>query len=119
MKVRKKSRGVQELVGSLSRQGSGKGSGTWKAVAGGLNRPRRARNEVNLFMLEKNARSRETIVVPGIVLGSGEIRKPLTIAALRFSGKAREKIEKAGGKCISIEELFENRPKGEKIRIMG
>jgi large subunit ribosomal protein L15 len=34
------------------------------------------------------------------VLGDGEIKKPLTVSAHRFSKSAKEKIEKAGGKVI-------------------
>lgn len=41
------------------------------------------------------------------VLGNGSISKPVTIKALSFSGKAREKIEKAGGKA---EALYQEAP---------
>lgn len=37
------------------------------------------------------------------ILGSGRITKPLKITALKFSRKALEKIEKAGGKANSLE----------------
>ena len=36
------------------------------------------------------------------VLGTGKIEKPITIKAKAFSAKAKEKIEKAGGKIIEI-----------------
>jgi large subunit ribosomal protein L15 len=36
--------------------------------------------------------------LPLKVLGNGELSKPLTVKANAFSGPAREKIEKAGGK---------------------
>ena len=32
------------------------------------------------------------------ILGGGELSRPLTVAAHRFSASAKEKIEKAGGK---------------------
>ncbi|HDD72605.1 MAG TPA: 50S ribosomal protein L18e, partial [Candidatus Aenigmarchaeota archaeon] len=61
------------------------------------------------------------IVVPGVVLGSGEITKPVSVAALRFSKSAEEKIKKAGGKCMSLEEFSELYPGKfkNKARIMG
>ena len=37
-----------------------------------------------------------------VVLGNGDLKKPLTISAHRFSGKAKEKIEAAGGKAEVI-----------------
>ena len=36
------------------------------------------------------------------VLGNGELTKKLTVSAHRFSKSAREKIEKAGGKCVEL-----------------
>ncbi len=37
------------------------------------------------------------------ILGNGELTRPVTIAAHKFSSSAREKIEKAGGKAEVIE----------------
>ena len=37
-----------------------------------------------------------------VVLGNGEISKPLRISAHRFTKSAREKIEKAGGAVVEI-----------------
>ena len=36
------------------------------------------------------------------VLGKGEITKPFTVKASKFSNSAKEKIEKAGGKVEVI-----------------
>lgn len=119
MKVRNKNEVTKELIERIYEKSFENESKFWRAVAKALNRPRRKRFEVNLVKLEKYAKSGETIIVPGVVLGSGDIRKSVRIAALRFSRKAREKIEKSGGKCLSIEELFEKNPKGRGVRIMG
>ncbi|BBB32911.1 large subunit ribosomal protein L15 [Thermotomaculum hydrothermale] len=37
------------------------------------------------------------------ILGNGEINRPVTVRAHKFSKSAREKIEKAGGKCEVLE----------------
>ncbi len=37
-----------------------------------------------------------------VVLGSGEISKPLNVSAHRFTKSAKEKIEKAGGAVVQI-----------------
>jgi large subunit ribosomal protein L15 len=42
--------------------------------------------------------------VPVKVLGQGELSKALTVHAHRFSKAAREKIEAAGGTCLSIDD---------------
>ena len=86
-------------------------------MAKGLNRPRSKRFEVNLARLEKFANQDDTIIVPGVVLGEGEIKKHVTVAAVKFSSGARKKIEEAGGKCLAIEQVSRLAP--SKIRIMG
>ena len=115
MKIRDKGPLARVLIEELKQ----KEPPIWKAVARGLNRPERKGYEVNLLRIEKYAKPRGKIVVPGVVLGSGGIKKAVTIAALKFSGAAREKIEKAGGKCLTIEEMGKENPKGKGIRIMG
>src|SRR5919108_5865880 len=42
--------------------------------------------------------------VPVKVLGQGELTKPLTVHAHAFSKTARERIEAAGGTCLTIED---------------
>jgi large subunit ribosomal protein L18e len=119
MKVKNKNEYTKALVDRLYAEGVKHKACVWKAIGEDLNKPRRTRFEVNLTSLEKHAQPKETLVVPGVVLSSGQIKKHVTVAALRFSGKAREKIEKAGGKCLSIDELYEKNPKGRDIKIMG
>ena len=54
----------------------------------------------------------------GKVLSNGELDKKVNVVALKFSAKAQEKIESAGGECISIDEIIETNPKGSNIRII-
>ncbi|HJW96840.1 MAG TPA: 50S ribosomal protein L18e [archaeon] len=115
MKLREKNPLLRKEIESLNKAGVEKP--IWKAVAKGLNRPRSRRYEVDLSRLERFAEENDTIVVPGIVLGDGQIKKRLTVAAVRFSAEARKKIEKAGGKCLAIEDVSGEEP--SKIRIMG
>ena len=115
MKIREKNPLLKKEIESLSQAGIE--TPAWKAVAKGLNRPRRKRFEVNLSRIERFANQGDTIIVPGVVLGEGEIRKHVTVAAVRFSAGARKKIEKAGGNCLSMEQASKMEP--SKIRIMG
>lgn len=87
----------------------------WRDLAEKLKRPRRKRVEVNLFKINKYVKENEIAVVPGKVLSVGELTKPLTIAAWKFSKKAIEKIQKSQGKAISIYELMELNPKNLRI----
>jgi large subunit ribosomal protein L18e len=119
MKVRSKNEPLRELIRQLEEKGRHENKPFWQTLAKKINRPRRKAYEVNLFSLERNAKGRETVVVPGYVLGSGTITKPVTVAALKFSGKAEEKIRKAGGKVLPMEEFMGSRPNLKNVRIMG
>lgn len=93
-------------------------SAAWKDVADRLNSARRKRAEVNIASISRHAKDGETIVVPGIVMAAGELDKAVTVAAWRFSAAAVEKIKKAKGSTMTIEELLKKNPEGSKIRIM-
>jgi len=117
MKKISKNSNLSDLIIDLREKGTK--APFWKAVAQGLNKPTRKAFKVNLNKIEKYAKPKETILVPGVVLGSGEITKAHNLVALRFSESAKQKIEKAGGKCILIEDYVSENPKGANTRIMG
>ncbi len=90
----------------------------WKSIAEKLRKPTRARIEVNLWKINKYLEESKVIVVPGKVLGEGEINKPATIVAANFSETAKRKIEAAGGKAYLLDEYAEENPKGSNIKII-
>ena len=75
------------------------------------------RREFSIVNLEDIAKLEETEITPEVlkargvlkkiktgvkVLGEGELAKPVTVKAHRFSTSAKTKIEKAGGKAILL-----------------
>ncbi len=91
----------------------------WKKVAEELQRSRSHRNGVNVGKVDKILKEGEIAVIIGKALGGGYVTRPITVAALGFSEKAKKKIEEKGGKCLMIEELLEQNPKGSNVRIFG
>lgn len=89
----------------------------YRDVAEDLGTVNRKRPEVNLSDLERVAEDGETVVVPGKVLGSGYLTKELTVAAFKASTSARQAIED-GGEFMFIEELVDENPEGEGVRIV-
>ena len=83
-----------------------------------LEKSKRKKPEVNLSKLNRVCKDNETAIVPGKVLSSGILKKPLTVAAASFSMTAVEKIQNAGGKTLSISELIKINPKGKDVRIV-
>ncbi len=89
----------------------------WKKVSKKLSGPRREKIEANLYRINKKTKENDVIVVPGKVLGLGEIDHKLTIACLNCSKTARKKIETSGSKLLSIEELLEQNPEGKEVKV--
>lgn len=110
---------LQQVVRELREVSREAGAAIWRDVAERLERSRKNWSEVNLSRLSRYATKGEQIVVPGVVLATGEISTPVTVAAFRASGAARKKIEAAGGKAVSLLELAVQNPKGSGIRILG
>jgi len=95
---------LKALIEDLKRKSIEKQSNFLKNIAEKLNKPRRQRIEVNLADIERHVKKNETIIIPGVVLGYGELTKPVTISAWKFSKPAKQKIENSKGKAMSIEE---------------
>ncbi|MEM3874394.1 MAG: 50S ribosomal protein L18e [Candidatus Bathyarchaeia archaeon] len=108
-----------ETIRFLKKQSRENKAKIWKSIAELLAKSRRKRIAVNISRLNRYTNKNETVVVPGKVLGAGEIDHPITVAAFSFSQKAKEKISKARGKCLSIIELVKKNPKGSNVKIIG
>ena len=118
-KSRKTNPNLVGLISKLKEASRTNKAPVWRDIALRLEGPASNWAEVNISRLDRYASENETVVVPGKLLGSGEIDKKVTVAAYRFSGQAKDKISKAGGQNMSIEELLASNPSGSKVRIMG
>jgi large subunit ribosomal protein L18e len=108
-----------ELIRSLEKAGRENSARVWAAVALKLSNVRRNRPQVNIHKIDKATGEGDTVVVAGKVLGEGSLTHNVIVAAYKFTEGAMRKIEAAGGKAITIEELISKNPKGNKIRIIG
>ncbi len=110
---------ILDLISGLKKQSREKEVPLWRDIAIRLERPTRNYPEVNLSRINRYTKEKDLILVPGKVLGSGELNHKLTVAAVSFSGSAKTKITEAGGTCLTIEELMSNNPEGSRVRIIG
>jgi large subunit ribosomal protein L18e len=109
---------LKKLIKKLEKKSIETKSNFLKDIAELLNKPRRQRVEVNIAHIERNSKKNDVIIVPGVVLGYGDLSKPITVSAWKFSKPAIEKIEKIKGKAISIEDLVKKNPQGTKVKIV-
>lgn len=91
----------------------------WDAAADRLERARHQTNPVNVGHLDRLASAKQTVLVPGKLLASGEIHLPVTVAAFGWSEMARSKVHAAGGTILSIHDLLKSRPDGAGVRLLG
>ena len=107
------------LISELRAQASLQKVLLWRRIADDLEKPSRQRRHVNLYQLAKHSKENESVIVPGKVLGTGDLPHKVTIAAFTFSQSARDKIKKANGQCLTIKEVLSKNPKAKDLRIIG
>jgi len=110
---------LKVLLQELKKKSIVDGAGVWKSIATDLERPARQRRVVNLSRLNMNAVEGQILVVPGKLLGDGEIDKKVSVAAFAMSQSAKDKVLLAKGEVLSIEELLKKNPKASTLRILG
>ncbi len=91
----------------------------WKALEEELAGPRANRREINLSRLAQVTKPDEVVVVPGKILGTGNIGHRLTICSLSISEVAARKIKESGGRIVTFHELINSYPEGKGVRIIG
>ena len=95
----------------------------WLEIAGILASPRRRKISVNLEQINKIAEEQkvkesEKIVVPGKVLGQGELKKKLKIVAFSYSTSALEKLNQGKVVFSTILEEIKSNPDAKGIKIL-
>lgn len=108
---------LRRLIHTLRKAARENKANIWRRVAELLSKPTRSSVEVNVSKINRYSSEGETVIVPGKVLGSGELDHPVTVAAWRFSRKAYEKILRKG-RALTIPELLKENPKGRGVKII-
>lgn len=119
MKIEKTNSNLKQLVLDLYRFSNENKSKFWRRVADDLMLPTRKKRLVNVFSLAINTKDGESVIVPGKVLGTGDINHKVNVAAFSFSQSAVEKIKQAKGNVMSIQELAQKNPKAKDVRLLA
>lgn len=88
----------------------------WLRLSHILSGPTRKQISANLSDIDANTKAGDTLVIPGKVLGQGELTKKLRICALSFSKTAIEKMKKTKSEAVTILEEIKKNPKAEGIK---
>lgn len=109
---------LSALIQDLKRQSSESDIKLWKRIAVDLEKPTRQRKAINLGKLDILTKENDVVIVPGKVLGTGDLNHKITIAALNFSSQAAEKIKKTKSEMFLIGDFVKNNPKAKNVRIL-
>lgn len=109
---------VIELINKLKKKSAETNVSLWKTVANKIEKSKRQRAAVNLSKISRFSKTNDIIVVPGSVLSSGNLEKKVTIAALKFSEGAKEKISSTNSKMLTLDELVESGLEVSKMKII-
>ncbi|MFH1696930.1 MAG: 50S ribosomal protein L18e [Candidatus Diapherotrites archaeon] len=112
---------TRALIVELEKRGKANKEDVWGEIARRLGTSTRARIRVNLWKIsalaEKKNFKGKIIVVPGKVLGTGDINGAVNISAFEFSESAKKKIEAAKGKALTLRALLDAKPKKSELMI--
>jgi len=90
----------------------------WLKIADILSRPRRKKSILNLDQIDNQTKEGDTIVVPGKVLGEGNVTKKLRIVALQFSEEARKKLKDKKCEVVTIKQEIEKNKDAKGVKII-
>ena len=82
-------------------------------------KPSRSRRVINLGQLDKFVNDNDVVVVPGKVLGTGNISHKITLCSFSISTTGAKKVTQSGGKLVDFTHLIKNHPTGKGMKIIG
>ncbi|MEM3112855.1 MAG: 50S ribosomal protein L18e [Candidatus Pacearchaeota archaeon] len=95
-----------------------KKSKNWQKISHLISMPKRKMIVANLDEIDKQSIDGDFLVVPGKVLGVGELNKRVKISAYSFSSSAKEKLNNAKIEVLTIQEAIQKNPEAKNIKII-
>ncbi|MDH2907574.1 MAG: 50S ribosomal protein L18e [Candidatus Nitrosotalea sp.] len=91
----------------------------WERLADLALKPTRAKRTINLGQLDKFVSDNDVIIVPGKVLGTGNLSHKITLCSFSISTTGAKKITQSGGKISDISQIIKDHPTGKGVKIIG
>lgn len=97
---------------------AGKKKDSWNIVAHKISKPSRKQTDLNLDEINERSKEGDIIIIPGKVLGMGEVNKKIKISALAYSESAKEKLTKNKIDFNLIGEEIKSNIEAKNIKIL-
>lgn len=110
---------VQRLAYDLKKASQSNDAPIWLKLSKLALKPSRARRTVNLNKIAQLTKDGDVVVVPGKVLGTGNISHKITLCSFSISNAAASKVIESGGKISSFEDMTKQFPTGKGVTLLG
>jgi len=90
----------------------------WLKLAKLLSQSTKKQSSVNLGEIDKQTSMGDSVLVPGRVLGVGEITKKIRICSFGISKEALERLSKTRSEWVYILDEIKKNPKAEGLKII-
>ncbi len=110
---------VIQMVKELKQASTKNDAPIWLKLAKLALKTSSSKRVVNLTRINDFTKEGEVIVVPGKILGTGNVSHKITLSSFSISNSAAKKIIESGGNIISFKEMIEKFPTGKGVRIIG
>ncbi|MGI0101480.1 MAG: 50S ribosomal protein L18e [Nitrosotalea sp.] len=91
----------------------------WLRLAEMALKPARTKRVLNLGQIDRSVNDNDIVVVPGKVLGTGNISHKITLCSFSISTTGAKKVIQSGGKIIDFAQMIKNNPTGKGVKIIG
>jgi large subunit ribosomal protein L18e len=91
----------------------------WKDMERKFLKTNSNRREVNVDKLSKHTKEGDVVIVPGKILGSGNLGHTIIIYSYSISKLAAKKITEAGGQILDLPEFTRRYPHGTGVKVIG
>ncbi|KFM15376.1 50S ribosomal protein L18e [Marine Group I thaumarchaeote SCGC AAA799-O18] len=112
-------RAVLSLVKELKQASKKNKAPLWAKLANLALKPSSSMRVVNLTRIDKVTKNDDVLIVPGKVLGTGNISHKITLCSFSISTTAAKKIIKSGGKIIRSSDMIQKYPTGKGVMLIG
>ena len=104
-----------DVILTLKKASKGGKGKIYATAARYLERSKRSRAKVNVGKIEHITKAGSVVLVPGKVLGVGNLSHKVIVGAYSFSKTSAEKILKVGGKTLTLSQIVKEYPLGEYL----
>ena len=110
---------VIQMVKELKNASKKNDAPIWLKLAKSALKSNSNQKTVNLKKIDEISNDGNAIIIPGKVLGTGNISHKIILSSFSISNSAAKKIKDSGGEILKFSDMIERFPTGNGVTIIG